>query len=70
VARRCKGEEGPRTASPAAELGRHEGRVGAAARGKSGGAQTSLSARGAGSDVSDSAAAALDMARPDSMAAL
>jgi hypothetical protein len=27
-----KGEEGPRTASPAAELGRQEGRAGAAAR--------------------------------------
>jgi hypothetical protein len=68
--RRCKGEEGSRTASPVAELGRQEGIAGAAARGKSGGARTSLPTRGAGGDVSDSAVVALDKARPDSTAAL
>jgi alpha-beta hydrolase superfamily lysophospholipase len=31
VACRCKGEEGPRTASPVVELGRQEWRAGAAA---------------------------------------
>jgi hypothetical protein len=65
---RCKGEEGPRTASSVAELGQQEGRAGAAARGKCGGARTSLPARGASGDVSDSATATLDKAHLDSAA--
>jgi hypothetical protein len=53
-------------ASPTAELGQKKWRAGAAAAawGESGGAQTSLPARGAGSDILDSAAAALDRGSP------
>jgi hypothetical protein len=52
------------------ELDRQEGRAGSSARGKSGGARTSLPAREAGGDFSDSVAAALDKACLDSVAAL
>jgi hypothetical protein len=48
-------------------LGRQEWRVGAAAsaRGESSGARTSLPARGADSDISNSVAAALDRGSPE-----